>query len=326
MHKLYCLNKNEKIDITPIVKTISWRSNVNELGQELDFSVTNSDMKYFPKNPVDIGSMMILQNNKEILRSIVVTENKIGRDLIDYVSFDYTFYLNKGSETYQFNKIAASKAIEKILKDFNIHVGSIANIPVVINKIYHDDVLSDVLKDIIETVRKETGIKYIMEFRDGKFYLEKESEKIIKASFKLADNIKEESILSSISNQTIKRSIENMKNSIKIISTSDKKDTVHYNAKKQEFIDKYGLLQKIHIISKEDISKAKNIADNMLSDLGKVLIEQSIEVPGNDEVRSGRILELKEELTGANKKYLIKDCLHTLEDGIHTMKLNMEVV
>lgn len=324
MHNLYSMSKLEKVEITPIVKEIMWRSNVDELGQQLNFSILNNDTKYFPKNPVDIGNLIILDNNKEILRTIVVSENKIGIDNVEYISFDYAFYLNKSSETYQFNNINCSKAIEKILNDFNIPIGYIDNIPINISKIYNGEIISNILKDILQKVKKETGIKYLIEMRKGKFYLEKETEKIIKASFKLADNIREDNIFSVISNQTIKRSIENMKNSIKVVSSTENK--VHCIAKDQKHINDYGLLQKVHIIDNFDKSKAINIANNMLKDLNKILNCYSIEVPGNDEVRAGRIVEMKEELTGINKKYKIKSCIHNLKEGIHSMKIDMEMI
>ncbi|QEK11700.1 hypothetical protein FQB35_04600 [Crassaminicella thermophila] len=326
MHELFNISNNVQTNITPLVGLLQWSSNINELGERLDFDIAYNDDRYFPKNPVDIGNLIILRNQGEIFRGIVITENKAGKDPITYTCFDYAFYLNKSKGIYQFNKVKGNKAIESILNDFNVPIGSIAPINVAISKIYNDKYISDIIKDILDIAQKETGIKYRMEMRLGKLYIEKQTDLIIKATFKLASNIAPNNVTDAIFNPTKRRTIEDMKNSIKIITTNNDKTKIVTEAKDNGLINKYGLLQEVKSIDKKDIAQAKNIAQNMLKDLGKIFEENNIEVPGDDSVRAGRILEVNEQVTGMKGNYLITDVIHTVKNGIHRMKLGLGVI
>ena len=64
----------------------------------------------------------------------------------------------------------------------------------------------------------------------------------------------------------------------------------------------------------------------MLKDLNKIVETGEIELIGNDEARAGRILEINEPVTGLVGRYFIKTVNHTSNNGIHIMKLSLEVV
>lgn len=323
-YKLLDIYNHTQTDITPLVGDISWKDSIDTLGIQLDFNIANSDISNIPKSPVDLGHMIVLQGNKEIFRGFTITENKQGRSAIGYTCFDYGFYLNKSKEVYQFKKIRADTAIKKVCSDFKIPVGSIISIPTVITKIYNDKELSAIIKDILDMATKSTGIKYRMEFRQGKFYIQKYTDIILKATFDLAGTT--QNITDFISNPVRSRSIEEMKNSIRIYTGDEKKVKVVATAKNDTLIKRYGLLQEVQSIDAKDKAKAKNIANNMLRELGKIAEDNSIELIGNDDVRAGRVLEVNETLTGMKGKYLISDCTHTIKGGIHTMQIGLKVM
>lgn len=318
MHQLYNILNNRETNITPIVGVIKRRSSYLELGEQLDFDVAYNDDRFFPVNPVDLGSLIVLQNADEIYRGIVITENKNGRSPISYTSFDYGFYLNKSKEVYQFNGVAGEQAIKTMLSDYGVPVGQIDSLGIVVNKIYKDEI-SSTIKDILEQAKKETGITYLMEFRQGKFYVEKQTTRVIKASFNLAGT--DYNIQDAISNPSRTRSIENMRNSIKITLEDD----VITQVRDDSLIKKFGVLQEVTSIDGEDIARAKTIAANMLKDLGRISEDCSIDVPGDDRVRAGRVLEITEQVTGMSGLYLITDASHTIQNGIHKMNLGLGV-
>lgn len=320
MHCLYCVTGNKQYDITPITGTVDWQSSLDELAVKLDFTVAYNDDRFFPLNPVDLGSLIILHNKSEVFRGIAITEKKNGRGEISYTCVDYAFYLNKSKEIYQFNKMAADLAIGKILYDFNVPVGSICPIPVPITKIYPGEVVSDIIKDILNQAEKATGIKYRMEMRSGKPYIERQVDLVIRPNFQLAANLSPVPCTAIISNPSRTRSIEDMKNSIKIMANNQ----VIAQVRDDSLIAKYGLLQEVQ--SEGGNGQAQVIAANLLKDLGKVFEENGIELPGNDEVRAGRIIQIEEPVTGMKGKYLVKDANHSLESRMHTMQLGLEVV
>lgn len=326
-HELWCISGSVATNITPLVGSIGWRSNINELGEQLDFDIAFNDDRYFPKSPVDLGSLMVLKNEyNEVNRTIVVKENISGRSPKTYNCFDYAFYLNKSKEVYQFNKMPANSAIQLVLQKSGVPIGRINCPRTLITKIYNESTHSEVIKDILDIVERESGVKYRMEVRLNKFYIEKQIDKIIRPTFKLASNISPKSCLDAINNPTRIRSIEEMKNSIKLIHTDNDKAKVVTEIQNSNLINKYGLLQEVVSLDKEDLVQAKTIAKNMLKELGKIFEENSITIPGHDDIRAGRVLEIEEPVTGMKGKYLIESAQHTVNNGIHMCNVGLGVI
>ncbi len=325
-HELWCITGNIMTNVTPIVGTISRRSNINELGEQLDFDIAFNDARFFPQNPVNVGSLIMLKNGEdEVMRAIAIKESKTALN-VQYNCFDYAFYLNKSKAVYQFTKMKADQAIKKVLRDFNIPVGNICNISYPITKIYSGDVVSEIIKDILDMAEKALGIKYRMEMRLGKLYIEPQKDLVISPTFRIASNIAPAPIANTISNPQRIRSIEEMRNSVKIITGNEEKMRVVANVKNDSLIKQYGLLQEVLSIDDKDIAQANRIAQNMLKELGKVFEENNIDMIGHDDVRAGRIMTIEEPLTGMSGKYLITDASHTIKSGIHTVSVGLEAV
>jgi len=185
--------------------------------------------------------------------------------------------------------------------------------------------VAQILKDIIEEVTNATGVKYVMEMNKGKFYIYKDTELIINLKVKIADNLPLVDINETISNPTKKVSIEEMRNSIQVYAGSEEKVRVITGAKSDWKIEKYGLLQETKSLEDKDIAQAKNIAENMLKELGRVIASGSIEVLGHFDLRAGRILILNEPITNLVGKYKIKSANHSI-GTIHTTSLELEEV
>ncbi|RKD26680.1 hypothetical protein BEP19_15850 [Ammoniphilus oxalaticus] len=321
-HKLWLVKPDKMIDITPLIGTLSWRGNVNELGEEISFDVAFNDARYFPKNPCDLGDVVILEGKDgvEITRAVIINETRNGRNPISYNAFDYAFYLNKSKKFYQFEKMQADQAIRKIVSDAGVPIGSIVSIPIPITKIYERDERSSTIKDILEIATKSNGIKYRHEMRQGKFYLEPQGQTIVNPKFKFVWGEIDATL--AISEPSRTRSIEDMKNSIEVVVDGK----VVAQVKDDNLIKRFGLLQEVNQVSSdEEKKKPKQIAQNLLKDLGKVFETASIILPGDDSVRAGRLIELDEPVTGLKGQYLIDDVTHTITSGIHTMQLSLEV-
>ena len=326
-HRISLMNHEKQVfDISSMVGSISWKSNIDQLGLQLDFDLAFNDTKYFPDNPVDLGNVIILENEDEIFRGVAITENRNGRGSIGYTAMDYAFYLNKSKMIYQFNKISVSQAIHTILKDLNIPIGAITEIPTVIQKICKGEVASDIIKGLLKQAKDELGRTYRMEMRQGKLFIEEQQQLQVKPTFKLASNLTHHDGQRAISNPSRKRSIEEMRNSIKIISGDENSTSVVADKKDDELIRKYGLLQEVQTPEKKDIAQARNIAANLLADLGKVFEQNSVEMPGDDSVRAGRLIEIEEPVTGMKGQYLVRSASHTVANGIHRMNLDLGVV
>lgn len=322
-HELWRVRGNIMTNITPVIGSISWKSNLDELGDEISFNLAYNDDRYFPQDVCNLGDLLIFKNGDyEITRTIIVEENKSGRSPISYVSFDYAFYLNKSTAIYQFNEISADQAIKKICSDFNIPIGNIKSIPAKVNKIFNAKKVSDIIKEILSDSENFTQKKYLMEMRQGKLYIENKSDTKIKGLFNLAKNLTGYDVTHAISNPSKKRSITDMRNTIQIVLD----DQIVATEINQALINQYGRLQEVISISEDEKVKATGIAKEKLNQLGKIFEETSVDLPGDDRFRAGRLLDLYEPVTGITGTYLIKDVNHSISKGIHTMSLGLEAV
>ena len=325
-------------NITKIIKDLSWEDDIETLGTKLSFNsarnINDSNMAGY--DVIESGDKVILYNGSmEIFRGIV-TNIDWGRYEKGITCFDYAFYLNQSKTVKQFKGIAASKAIAELCNRFSVPIGSIDTISTSITMIYKDKTVADIIQDILYHVLLETGNKYRLEMRLGKLYVMKYQKINIKPIFRQTRNSIPVDILKAISDVTKNENIQEMRNSIAVVTTEtvteddndfttddniEEVDTervvsIAYTEDKVN-IGKYGLLQEVLTINKQDKPLAKNAAQNKLKELNKVFKEVSLSLLGSDELRAGRILTIKNAMFNLNGEYLIKSSRHNVSNGIH---------
>ena len=309
MHEIYVNNKN----ITKYVGDLSWSSDIDTLGVSLNFSVAYADVNNFPKNLVKNGDIVSMKNNGvNLFTGIAIDVDIDGRNPRGITCFDFAFYLNENDVIIQFNNVVAHTAIKRLLNKFGI-AHSIDAMPVNITKIYKGEKVSEIIKDIIEMVAAKTGVKYRMEMRNNVLFIMKQKNLIVTANTKYIINPKR------------KLSIKEMRNVIQVVSDGENVVKVSATAEDKNSIKKYGRLQMVHQVSDEELSSAKNIANQLLKQYNKIFEENSVDLIGSDNVRAGRILKIVEPITGMNGNYLIKNAKHTVSGGVHMMSLSLEV-
>lgn len=321
-------DSGESKDITNYSGELSWRDSIDTLGMELNFDVArNTEDRYMKSyDIVEVGDKVILTNKeKEIFRGIIV-DLGTQRYSKSVVSYDYAFYLNQSKTIIQFNKIRADEAIKQLCNKFNVPIGNITNIFIRITKIYKEDTISDIIKDILKMATDELGIKYRLEMREGKLYIEKYSDLIIKPKFKPASNLGSFNVLDATGDICKSESISDMRNSILISSGDEKSSKVLAEARDDINIAKFGLLQDVESVDDKDIAQAKNIANNKLKELNRVGQDISLELLGDDSVRSGRIIEVDNYMFDMKGRYLVKECTHSVQNRIHKMNITIEKV
>lgn len=316
-HQLWLIKSTQLIDITPIVGGISWRSNVDELSTELNFEIAIGPN--LPKNPCSLGDMVVLKNgNLEITRGIILNQKKNGKDPVEYSAFEYGFYLNKSDAVYRFKKVRADDAIRKILRDFNIPIGSIPSFSTSISKIYNNKKVSEIIKDILRQVRRATGKRYMLEQRNGKMSVVLRQGMKIKATFKLDGTTYNATDF--IADPSRELDVTSMINTVQVVSD----DKVILTKSDSAMLKKYGKLQKTISVDKKKKKEAVKNAQSELDELSKVIETTKVVLLGDDKVKAGRVIELSEKNTGIKGNYTIKDVTHNVSNGIHKMTVNME--
>ncbi|WP_432408563.1 XkdQ/YqbQ family protein [Wukongibacter sp. M2B1] len=326
-YTVFLINNNgKKLNITQLCSNLSWRDSIETLGMELTFDIARNTEDDNIPDVVEIGNKLILKNNStEIFRGII-TDLGTERYKKAITAFDYAFYLNQSRTIIQFRKISAKEAISQLCTKFNVPIGNITSISTPITKIYKDKTIAEIIKDILKQATNELGIKYRLEMRAGKLYIEKYTDLIVTATFQPSSNLEAFNILDAIGNISKTESIQDMKNSIQITSGNEKSSRIVATAEDTTNIAKYGLLQEVESVDDKDISKATNIANNKLKELNRINEDTTISLLGNDDVRAGRILEVANTIFDLKGQYLVKSCTHTYSNSIHKMSITVEKV
>ena len=234
--------------------------------------------------------------------------------------------MNKSKVIKQFNHINASEAIKQLCSELNIKIGEIASMRTNIKHIYYDKTAADIINDILEQETAETGKIYIKEMRGDSFYIFEKGSIAIEPIFKPAINIAAFSVTNEIGGFNREWNIEEMKNTIKIVSASEKSVCILGKAKDEQNIQKYGLLQEIETVDEKDFNKAQNIAENKLKQYNKVGETLSVDLLGDDSTRAGRKISIHNQKANITGDFFITSCNHTISSGIHTMTLELEAI
>lgn len=310
-------------DVGPLISQIAWDSNLS-LKSVIDFSINWNDARFFPKNPIELGDLIIiLKDGIEANRGIIVNESLKGRGSITYTAYDYAWYLGKSKSVYQFNNMNATQAITKVLDDFGMPIGSILDMPTIVNRVFIQKSPAEIIREIIKQFEQQTGNKVVAELRQGKLYIENMRDMLVLGTFKLASNIEAVDVLLNPLGADRNRSIEEMRNRIKIIlANQDNFETI---ALEQDTAgaEKYGLLEETFKIDEEDAAKARQVARILLRRLSKIHETNTITLMGDITFKAGRLFDVVEPLTGMKGRFLITQCKHEVKQNIHTMQLTL---
>lgn len=311
MIDIIALSNDKKYYIKNVTDDINLSSDMSTLGAEL--TLKTMDKKFTE------GDILILKSDKkEIFRGIIIDSNSDGIpspnnvSTYSYNAFDFAFYLNKNQVFYKFKKKSASSCIKKLLSDFKIPIGKIADISYQISKIYNGNTVSDVIKDILEQVKEKTGKKYYFEMVQGKFNL------ININSLSAQYEVNSKTIISGPSH---KRSIQNLKNSIVITDNSEKGKILH-TVKSNSSISKYGKLQLVQSVDDKEKKRKKTIANNLLKENNKVEDKLNFDVIGSFNLIPARIIKVN--LKNIKGNYRITSTKHTITSNLHVTSLELE--
>ena len=301
-------------DITSYAGNVSWQNTIDELATKLSFDVAKTDTKYLNfYTPIE-GSIISIYTGWEIFRGIVLNVDDGSRTVNKYTVCDFGWYLNKSSETYQFNKMNATKAIKKICEDYGIPIVTIPELTTEITQMYLDKVLSDIIKDILELC----GGGYNLDVTPEGVRIYKYGEYYAYPEFRISSNTHLVYSPKFRMNDSHSVSIEDMKNSIKVVTEKDKVYSHKVTLKDEASINSFGLLQKVIKIDPEK-ENANTVAQTNLAELNRKTEKFSTEIieAVNSYTRAGMLISIDDV------HYLVEGSGHSIKNGIHKVKLDL---
>ena len=302
------------IEITDYVGNVSWQNTLDELATSLSFETAKTDTKYLNFYVPNEGSIVSIITNTEIFCGIVLNVDDGSETVNKYTVCDFGWYLNKSSETYQFNQMSAKNAIMKICEDYGIPIDSIPELNTEITQLYLDKVLSDIIKDILQLC----GGGYNLDVTPNGIRIYKLGDIYVYPEFRVSPNTRLVYSPNFRGNVSHSRSIEEMKNSIKVVSEKDNVYSHLATSKDETNIRKFGLLQKVVKIDPEK-EDADAVANTQLSELNKVTKTFSTEIieATDSYTRAGSVIGID------GNNYLIEGSTHSIQNEIHYVKLDL---
>ena len=302
------------INITSAVGNLSWQNTIAELATTMNFEIAKSDAQHTNIYLPHEGSIIQMYTNDEIFRGIVLTVDDGSNTSNKYTVCDFGWYLNKSKETYQFNAMPAHKAIRKVCRDFNIEIDSIPELSTKITKIYFDKTISEILQDILAIC----GGGFNLDMTPNGLRIYKLGSIYAYPEVRLSSNT--QLIYSPLlrGNTSHSVSIEDMKNSVKVITEKDGSYSVKATLKDDSLISKYGLLQEVVKIDPEK-ENPNNVAKQKLSEMSKIKETFSFEIieAMDSYSRAGYVI------TVDGSEYIVEGSGHSIKNGIHYIKLDL---
>lgn len=313
-------------DVTDIIGNLTWRDTVDTLGVGVDFElpINRYDKKFEFLYDITLGDPIQILNAKgEVLvQAIIVSETPNGK-ITSFTAYDMAWYLNKSTVIKQFKKMIGNDCVKSLCKEIGIDV-EVSGLDTKIDKIYKDKAVSEVIKDIIEQCSQFNSKKFFIEFDKNKLIVSPYKKIKVFGTFEIQKD-KFININENIGGVSLSKSIVDMKNSVLVIT--ENKGAIRTIGEEQDSksIEKYGKLQEVVTLDEKEFSKANLVAKNELKKLNRITEDFSIDVLGDDNVKSGRVIDIDLPLFNLKGEYLIKESNHTISNHIHKISLKLEV-
>ena len=316
----------KEIDVTNYIRDLTWRDSIDTLGVEVSFELA---VNKFDKNlsflyDITLGDPVQIINEKgeTLVQAIIVSESPNGKTT-SFTAYDMAWYLNKSTVIKQFKKMVGNDCIKSLCSEIGIKV-EVSGLDTKIDKIYKDKTISGVIYDIIEQCSQFNSKKFFIEYDKGTLKVEPFKKIKVTGQYEMHKNAFID-VAKNIGEVSLSRSIVDMKNSILVITQNKKAVRTVGKEQDNESIKKYGMLQEVVTLDEKEHKKAKLVAKNELKKLNKITEDFSIDVLGDDKVKSGRVIDIDIPLFNLKGEYLIKESSHSVQNGIHRINLKLEV-
>lgn len=306
-------------DITKNIGSVSWKNSIYELATTMSFETAKTDNAYLKDliyTPT-LGEVIRIVTNTEVFRGIVIKVDDGDKSKNKYTAVDMGWYLNKTSQTYQFKDITVKDAIKEICSDLSIPIDDICELNTKVTQIYFDKTVSDIIKDLLS---KCNG-NFNYDFTPKGLRVYKIGDLIAYPEFRLASNLAQGYSVDFRGNVSHSESIEDMKNSIKVVSEKDNVYTELMVLQNSELVDEYGFLQSVVKIDTEK-ENADIVANSELWWNGRTKENFGFEIieKYDSYTRAGEVIMVD----GIN--YVIESTEHRLSNGWHFNKLELQKI
>lgn len=311
------LYKNGKAyDISELTESVKWKGRKGSAARSLDVSLVDCENA---KSGIDVtrGDQLIFAfKGKELFRGMIMSQQQSDKLKMPVTAYDNGIYLANNKDTFQYENKTVHDIFIDVCKRFGIKYSDVAQTSYKIPELTKSKTTAwDAILDAISQDFKATGTKYYVHSSKGVLSLVKRRENILQWVLETGGNI---------ISYNYKKSIENIKTRLKILSDED---TVYAVKKNAELEKKIGIFQDIDK-KDDDLSEAKlnQTIKETLKEISSPEISLTVEVPGIPDVISGVGVYVIIDELGIKRTFWVDEDSHTFKGSSHTMNLTLNSV
>lgn len=303
-------------DISELVENIKWKGRKGSAARSVSISLLDSKNV---KSGIDVtkGHQLIFSyKGKELFRGMIMSQQQSESFKMPITAYDNGIYLANNKDTFVYENKTVHDIFIDVCKRFGIKYSDAAKTSYKIPELTKSKTTAwDAILDAISQDFKATGTKYYVNSSKGVLSLVKRRENILQWVLETGGNIM---------SYTYKRSIEDIKTRLKILSDEDK---VYAVKKNTELEKKIGIFQDIEK-KDDDLSEAKlqEHIKETLKEISTPEISLSVEALGIPEVISGVGVYVIIDELGIKRTFYVDEDTHTFKGGSHTMNLTLNSV
>lgn len=303
-------------DISELVENIKWKGRKGSAARSVSISLLDSKNV---KSGIDVtkGHQLIFSyKGKELFRGMIMSQQQSESFKMPVTAYDNGIYLANNKDTFVYENKTVHDIFIDVCKRFGIKYSDAAKTSYKIPELTKSKTTAwDAILDAISQDFKATGTKYYVNSSKGVLSLVKRRENILQWVLETGGNIM---------SYTYKKSIEDIKTRLKILSDEDK---VYAVKKNTELEKKIGIFQDIEK-KDDDLSEAKlqEHIKETLKEISTPEISLNVEALGIPEVISGVGVYVIIDELGIKRTFYVDEDTHTFKGGSHTMNLTLNSV
>lgn len=303
-------------DISELVESIKWKGRKGSAARSVSISLLDCKGA---QSGIDVtkGHQLIFSyKGKELFRGMIMSQQQSESFKMPITAYDNGIYLSNNKDTFVYENKTVHDIFIDVCKRFGIKYSDVAKTSYKIPELTKSKTTAwDAILDAVSQDFKATGTKYYVNSSKGVLSLIKRRENILQWVLETGGNIM---------SYTYKKSIEDIKTRLKILSDEDK---VYAVKKNTELEKKIGIFQDIEK-KDDDLSEAKlqEHIKETLKEISTPEISLSVEALGIPDVISGVGVYVIIDELGIKRTFYVDEDTHTFKRGSHTMNLTLNSV
>ena len=303
-------------DISELVESIKWKGRKGSAARSVSISLLDCKGAQSGIDVTKGHHLIFCYKGKELFRGMILSQQQSESFKMPITAYDNGIYLSNNKDTFVYENKTVHDIFIDVCKRFGIKYSDVAKTSYKIPELTKSKTTAwDAILDAISQDFKATGTKYYVNSSKGVLSLIKRRENILQWVLETGGNIM---------SYTYKKSIEDIKTRLKILSDEDK---VYAVKKNTELEKKIGIFQDIEK-KDDDLSEAKlqEHIKETLKEISTPEISLSVEALGIPDVISGVGVYVIIDELGIKRTFYVDEDTHTFKGGSHTMNLTLNSV